>query len=98
MTRGFTHIQDSLLPPSFCCFHLLLSGVLRICFRHRRYLGGANMNETMIGITGLLLLLLLFATGIELGFAMALIGFVGFGYLNGFDSALNLLARDFMRL
>jgi tripartite ATP-independent transporter DctM subunit len=53
------------------------------------------MNETMIGITGLLLLLLLFATGIELGFAMALIGFVGFGYLNGFDSALNLLARDF---
>jgi tripartite ATP-independent transporter DctM subunit len=25
---------------------------------------------------------------------MALIGFVGFGYLNGFDSALNLLARD----
>jgi C4-dicarboxylate transporter, DctM subunit len=52
------------------------------------------MNETMVGITGLIVLLLLFATGIELGFAMALIGFVGFGYLNGFDSALNLLSRD----
>jgi tripartite ATP-independent transporter DctM subunit len=53
------------------------------------------MNEIIIGIVGLLALLLLFATGIELGFAMALIGLVGFGYLNGFDSALNLLARDF---
>ena len=54
------------------------------------------MNEMMIGIIGLIVLLLLFATGIELGFAMALIGFVGFGYLNGFDSALNLLARDYL--
>jgi C4-dicarboxylate transporter, DctM subunit len=52
------------------------------------------MNEMMIGVIGLVVLLLLFATGIELGFAMALIGFVGFGYLNGFDSALNLLSRD----
>ena len=38
--------------------------------------------------------LLLFATGIELGFAMALVGFVGFGYLNGFQAAMNLLAKD----
>ena len=52
------------------------------------------MNEMLVGITGLVALLLLFATGIELGFAMALIGFVGFGYLNGFESALNLLSRD----
>jgi C4-dicarboxylate transporter DctM subunit len=52
------------------------------------------MSEMLVGITGLVVLLLLFATGIELGFAMALIGFVGFGYLNGFESALNLLSRD----
>ncbi|MGZ3593539.1 MAG: TRAP transporter large permease [Syntrophales bacterium] len=52
------------------------------------------MTELLVGITGLVVLLLLFATGIELGFAMALIGFVGFGYLNGFESALNLLSRD----
>ncbi len=52
------------------------------------------MTEMLVGITGLVVLLLLFATGIELGFAMALIGFVGFGYLNGFESALNLLSRD----
>ena len=52
------------------------------------------MNEAIVGITGIFLLLLLFATGIELGFAMGLIGFVGFAYLNGFHSAINLLSRD----
>jgi tripartite ATP-independent transporter DctM subunit len=53
------------------------------------------MHEIVVGISGIVLLLLLFATGIELGFAMGLIGFVGFAYLNGFNSAMNLLARDF---
>ncbi|RPJ07894.1 MAG: TRAP transporter large permease subunit, partial [Deltaproteobacteria bacterium] len=52
------------------------------------------MSETLVGIAGLSLLLLLFATGIELGFAMGLVGFVGFAYLNGFGSAINLLSRD----
>jgi tripartite ATP-independent transporter DctM subunit len=52
------------------------------------------MSETVIGITGIFVLLLLFATGIELGFAMGLVGFVGFAYLNGFHSAINLLSRD----
>ena len=52
------------------------------------------MNEIVVGIAGLIVLLLLFSTGIELGFAMALVGFVGFGYLNGFHSAINLLSRD----
>src|SRR4030042_2052458 len=53
------------------------------------------MNEMMVGIAGIVLFLLLFATGIELGFAMALVGFVGFAYLNGFYPAINLLATDF---
>jgi C4-dicarboxylate transporter DctM subunit len=52
------------------------------------------MNEITVGIVALALLLLLFTTGIELGFAMALVGFAGFGYLNGFHSAANLLGRD----
>jgi tripartite ATP-independent transporter DctM subunit len=52
------------------------------------------MSEIVVGTIALLVLLLLFATGIELGFAMALVGFVGFAYLNGFDAALNLLSRD----
>ena len=53
------------------------------------------MNEIMVGIIGLAVLLFLFATGIELGFAMGLVGFVGFAYLSGFNSAINLLATDF---
>jgi len=52
------------------------------------------MNEIAVGILGLVLLLLLFATGIELGFAMALVGFAGFAYLNGIQAAMNLLGRD----
>jgi tripartite ATP-independent transporter DctM subunit len=52
------------------------------------------MNETTIGIVLLFLLLLLFATGIELGFAMAVIGFIGFAYLKGFNIAMNLIGRD----
>src|SRR5512147_2094949 len=52
------------------------------------------MSEVLIGIIGLGVLLLLFATGIELGFAMGLVGFVGFAYINGFHSAINLLSRD----
>ncbi len=53
------------------------------------------MNEIIVGIAGIFVLLLLFATGIELGFAMGLVGFLGFAYLNGFQPAINLLARDF---
>ncbi len=53
------------------------------------------MNEMIVGVVGIFVLLLLFATGIELGFAMGLVGFVGFAYLNGFQPAINLLARDF---
>jgi tripartite ATP-independent transporter DctM subunit len=52
------------------------------------------MSEIAVGIVGLLVLLLLFGSGIELGFAMALVGFVGFAVLNGFHSAMNLLGRD----
>lgn len=52
------------------------------------------MNETTICIVGLALLLALFATGIEMSFAMALIGFAGFAYLNGFSAAVHLLGGD----
>jgi C4-dicarboxylate transporter DctM subunit len=52
------------------------------------------MNEVMIGIAGLLIVLLMFLTGIELGFAMALIGFLGFSYIVSFKAGLNLLAKD----
>jgi C4-dicarboxylate transporter, DctM subunit len=53
------------------------------------------MSEVVTGIAGLLILLLVFLTGIELAFAMAAIGFIGFAYLVGFAPACNLLVKDF---
>jgi len=52
------------------------------------------MNEVTIGISGLALVLVLFLTGIELGFAMAIVGFLGFSYIVSFKAGLNLLAKD----
>lgn len=52
------------------------------------------MNDVIIGIVALMVLLMLFLTGIELGFAMAIVGFVGFGILKGFGSAYSLVAVD----
>jgi tripartite ATP-independent transporter DctM subunit len=52
------------------------------------------MNEVLIGLIDLVILLVLFLTGIELGFAMAVMGFLGFAYLVSLDGALNLLAKD----
>ncbi len=56
------------------------------------------MNEVTVGIVGLVALILIFGTGIELAFAMILVGFTGFAYLNGLNSAMNLLARDFFEV
>jgi C4-dicarboxylate transporter DctM subunit len=53
------------------------------------------MSEIIVGIVGIFILLLLFCTGIEIGFAMALIGFLGFASLVSVPAACNLLAKDF---
>jgi C4-dicarboxylate transporter, DctM subunit len=52
------------------------------------------MNEVMAGLFGMALVLVLFFTGIELGFAMAVVGFLGFSYVVSTKAALNLLAKD----
>jgi C4-dicarboxylate transporter DctM subunit len=52
------------------------------------------MSEVMFGIIGLAAVLVFFLTGIELGFAMALVGFLGFCYIRSFEAGLNLLAKD----
>jgi len=53
------------------------------------------MNEALIGCIGLILLLVLFLSGIELAFAMTCIGFVGFALLRSLPAAIDLLAKDF---
>ena len=50
---------------------------------------------TTIGIIALIILLLFFLTGIELAYAMAIIGFIGFSHIVSFKAACNLLAKDF---
>jgi tripartite ATP-independent transporter DctM subunit len=52
------------------------------------------MGEVTIGIVGLIVVLGLFLTGIELGFAMAAVGFVGFGFIRSFGAASDLIAKD----
>lgn len=53
------------------------------------------MSEITVGLLNLAILLILFLTGIELGFAMAVMGFLGFAYLVSMPAALNLMAKDF---
>jgi tripartite ATP-independent transporter DctM subunit len=52
------------------------------------------MYEVTVGLLGLAVVLVLFLTGIELGFAMALVGFLGFSIIVSTQAALNLLAKD----
>ncbi len=52
------------------------------------------MSEPIIGVLGILILLILFITGIEMGFAMALVGFLGFTYIVSFKAACSILAKD----
>jgi len=53
------------------------------------------MSEVTTGIVALCLLILFFLTGIELAFAMAALGFVGFAFLVNFSASSNLLVKDF---
>jgi C4-dicarboxylate transporter, DctM subunit len=53
------------------------------------------MNEVTVGLIILTITLVFFLTGIELAFAMIIMGFLGFGYLISWPAAFNLLAKDF---
>lgn len=52
------------------------------------------MSEVTIGVIGLLLLVLVFLTGLELGFAMAIVGFLGFSYIVSIKSGLTMVSHD----
>jgi C4-dicarboxylate transporter, DctM subunit len=53
------------------------------------------MSEVMIGICGLGVLLVLFLTGIQLAFAMTIVGFLGYAYLKTLNAGFYLVAKDF---
>jgi C4-dicarboxylate transporter, DctM subunit len=52
------------------------------------------MNEAIFGIAVLFFLLMFFFTGIEIGFAMAVVGFLGFAQLVSLKAAVDLVGRD----
>jgi C4-dicarboxylate transporter, DctM subunit len=53
------------------------------------------MSDVAIGLLGLAAVLILFMTGIELAFVMAIVGFVGFSLVRSWSAGFNLLAKDF---
>ncbi len=53
------------------------------------------MSEISIGVIALCCLLLFFLTGIEMGFAMTIVGFVGYAVLVSTKGAMNMVAKDF---
>jgi C4-dicarboxylate transporter DctM subunit len=52
------------------------------------------MSPEAVGVVGILILLVLFMLKMPVAFTMAFVGFAGFAYLNGIESAYTLLAQD----
>jgi tripartite ATP-independent transporter DctM subunit len=53
--------------------------------------GGGPVSPTAIGAAGIVAMLVLIGLRVPIGVAMGLVGFLGFGYLNGWSAALALL-------
>jgi tripartite ATP-independent transporter DctM subunit len=52
------------------------------------------MDPVAVGLLGIALLLVLFFLNMPVSFAMAFVGFVGFGYLVGWEASVSLLVSD----
>ncbi len=52
------------------------------------------MNEFTLGMLACIFVLVFLLTGIELALAIGIVGFVGFAWLSGFDSAGSIIAQD----
>ena len=52
------------------------------------------MDPIWIGILGIIFLFILLALRMQIGFAMALVGFLGFWTLNSFESGLAVLGIE----
>ena len=53
------------------------------------------MSDIAVGVYGIIVLLALFLTGLEMAYCMILVGFVGFTFLMSFGAASNLVVKDF---
>jgi hypothetical protein len=53
------------------------------------------MSDIAVGVYGIIILLALFLTGLEMAYCMILVGFLGFTFLMSFSAASNLVVKDF---
>jgi len=53
------------------------------------------MSDVAVGVWGIILLLALFLTGLEMAYCMILVGFLGFTCLMSFSAASSLVVKDF---
>jgi C4-dicarboxylate transporter, DctM subunit len=53
------------------------------------------MSDVSVGIYGIIVLLALFLTGLEMAYCMILVGFLGFTFLMSFPAASSLVIKDF---
>jgi tripartite ATP-independent transporter DctM subunit len=53
------------------------------------------MSPIEVGITGIIFLFVLFFLRVPIAFAMAIVGLLGFSYINSWQSGLGVMARDF---
>ena len=53
------------------------------------------MSDVAVGIYGIMVLLALFLTGLEMAYCMMLVGFLGFTFLMTFPAASSLVIKDF---
>lgn len=53
------------------------------------------MNSTLIGISGIVLMVAIFMTRMPVAYVMAMVGFLGFSIMSSLNGSLNLLAKDF---
>jgi C4-dicarboxylate transporter, DctM subunit len=52
------------------------------------------MSDVAFGVVSIVILMFFFLTGIEIAFAMGVIGFIGYMHLVSFEGAMSTLARD----
>lgn len=53
------------------------------------------MSPTLIGITGIAFMIVIFMTRMPVAYVMAMVGFIGFTIMSSVKGGLNLLAKDF---
>jgi C4-dicarboxylate transporter DctM subunit len=52
------------------------------------------MTPVLAGIIGFMIMFVIFFAGLEIGFSMAVVGFLGFSFMTSFQAGTNVMAKD----